>query len=313
MGDIKKALTVLLPVVLLSLLVCILLLIARLFAPKKGVIEGRLRKKRESGAAFVNTLEDDGPLRKLEKKLSQADVGIGVAAYLGMVLAASVMIYLIVSYLTDAKGAGLIVALAGVFVPDYIVGVLKRRRSDEFDTMFMKALKRMSGNLRAESSLEQAMEDVAGATGLPETVRREFRICLSDYRYHADMKKAFLSMYERTGDRDVKSVALAVAISERYGSSLSEIFDSYAETISKRKIMEANARAELSSTRTDTVIACSAPFLFGAAMKVMQPDYFDAAYAWMGGAGKYILILLYAMVAGGFMFLMKKCSVRLNE
>lgn len=311
--DIKSILIAVLPILLMAIGACLIMIVMRLAAPKKGVIEARLQKTRENKVSYIKAVEKEGVIERLEHKLAAADVGMSVPVYLGIILVAAVLIYLLTAYLTDAKGIGVILGCAGIFVPPYIVDVLKDRKEDEFDSMFMKALKRMSGSLRAESSLEQALEEVSETSSLPESVRKEFRTCLSDYKYHNDMKKAFLGMYDRTGDKDVKSVALAVAISEKYGSSLADIFDSYADTISKRKIMEANAKAELSSTRTDTMIACAAPFLFGIGMKVMQHDYFDPVYEWLDGMGKYVIIGLYGIVVFGFMFLMKRCRVRLSE
>lgn len=313
MTSYDEMLRIILPVLAAAFFACLGIAAARLLSARRNIIKARMEEKDSKKAAYMRSEDNAGPLVRLERKLSMADVGINVPTYLAIMAVSAVVIYLLVVYLTDAVIMGVLCACAGAAVPPYVTDFLKRRRQNEFDSMFIKALKRMAADMRADVSLEQAIADVAGAGSMPGIIRREFSQCLADYRFGGSMTGAFLKMYARTGDPDVRGVAISVEISDRYGSDLADVFESYAGTISRRKVMEAEARAELASTRSDTVIVCLVPFLFGAGMKIMQPDYFDAAYAWLGGLGRYLLVLTYGVVVFGFLFLMKKCDVRITE
>ena len=300
----------LLPALAIAFMTAFGCLIVRLMKPKKVDIINRVRRN-AAGAAVLREEEDEGFLAKVEKKLLRANVGITLPIYVMIMLVSAVAIYLAVYFLTEAVGVGLIISLLGFFVPMYIVDILARRKSDEFSAMFVKSLKRLSASIKADASLEQAIEEVATSETMPPVIREHFAEALADYRFSGDIAKAFNGMYERTGDEDVRGVAVAIGISARYGASLAAVFDSYASVIMGRKEMEAEGRAELSSTKTDTIIVCAVPFAFGAAMKFMQPTYFDAAYAFAGGLGRYILIGLYGIVVGGLFYLLKKCDIKL--
>ena len=75
--------------------------------------------------------------------------------------------------------------------------------------------------------------------------------------------------------------------------------------------MVADARATLSSTRSSVTIMSAMPFVFSGFLKLTQPDYFDAAYAWQGGLGRYLILLLYVIDVVGFIYLRHRCNIRL--
>lgn len=303
----------LLPVLAAAFFACLGMAVVRALSSRRSIIDRRMEERERDRAAHAGGAGEGGWIRNLERKLAMADAGINVPTYIAMIAVSALVIYLAVVYLTDARLMGALCACAGTAVPPYVTDFLRRRKRNEFDSMFVKALKRLAADVKADASLEQAVEDVAKADSMPDVIHREFLQCLADYRFGGNMHEAFMKMYDRTGDADVKGVAISIEISDRYGSDLADVFESYAQAISRRKVMEAEARAELASTRSDTVIVCAVPFLFGAAMKIMQPDYFDAAYAWMDGLGRYLLVLVYGVVVFGFMFLMRKCDVRITE
>lgn len=292
------------------------MLIIRLIGPKRRIshkeVENRLREEDEVVASEnVQEEDEESYLQKLNKRLKKADVGITVPIYFGIILVSAAIIFIVMNYLTENVVVSLIACLPSVVVPPYVMDFLVKRKMKKFDTMFVKALKRMSGSLRAKETLEEAMRGVVESEMMPEEIRKEFEIALSDYSFDGDMTKAFMGIYKRTGNDDVKGVALGVAIAEKFGSNVGEVFENYTAAIIDRKEMEAEGDAILSGTKMNTNIICAIPFIFSGVMKLSQPEYFDSAYQWMDGLGTYIIVALYAVVIAGWLFLLKKCDIKL--
>lgn len=287
------------------------MLIIRLIKPKKIQLHERMQAQALEGGYQIKAKEDKSYLAKLQERLDMANVGISIPVYFMIMLVSAAIIFVVVNFLVASVGIAIIAACAAAFVPPQIVKYLEMRKRDEFDMMFVKALKRLAASIRSGSSLEQAVQDIAEAESMPETIRAEFKKCLADYTFTGDIAKAFAGIYERTGDKDVLGVSVGITIANRLGSDLAKIFDSYSEAIMSRKEMEAEGKASLLSTKTDTLIVGIVPFAFGACMKIMQPDYFDYAFNWLNGLGRYIIIGLYGVVIYGCSYLVGKCNVRL--
>ena len=93
--------------------------------------------------------------------------------------------------------------------------------------------------------------------------------------------------------------------------NMAEAFDNYIAAIHDRQAMVAEGRATLAGTKAQVTIMCIVPFVFSAFLKVSDPTYFDAAYNWLGGFGRYIIIMLYGIVVAGFFMLRKMCDIRI--
>jgi len=277
---------------------------------RKITLEERLYHRKTS-----YRVEEDRELNvieRLELDLKQSRVNISVSVYflIGIVGAASVF-FLFQYLLEDIIIAVIAAAVIGFYIPKQLLVILKEKKMQEFDNSFSKALKRMSASMRSGSSMLQAVQSVVDTPAMPKVIREEMALILIDYDYGDSIDIAFRKMAERTGVKDVKSIAISIEIGMRQGSKLFEVFDSYVNTIMDRKESEAEARATLSATRASVNILVSVPFLFTAGMKVMSPGYFDLAYGYAGGLGKYIYFAIYGFVIAGYVYLVRKCNIRI--
>lgn len=283
--------------------------IIRLGHTKRITLQDRLDGAgRES---LVRSEERESYLSVLQRKLEIADVGITIPVYFLIMVVSMVVLYIIVNFLLDSPIIAFFCSLVSAYVPHLVVDMLVAKRKSDFDMMFVKSLKRLASSIRAGESLEQAVQAVINMESMPKAIRVQYERCLSDYSVGGDMAQAFEDMAGRTENEDVKGVATGIRIATGLGSQLDAIFDSFADTITSRKEMEAEGRSLLSSTRMDTLIMACVPFGFSVMMKIMQPGYFTPAYEWLGGLGRYILVLFYAAVVGGTVFLLKKCNIRI--
>lgn len=287
-------------------------MILSLRQPDRIDLAGKIRRR--NGTDYGNL--DVGPEKvslfaKKEKALLQSGTGITLPVYYLMIAVTGLVLYLLTEFLLDSKAAAALVACASLFVPGYVIRQMKAKRKAEFDDIYVKALKRMASSLRTGSTLLQAVEDVVYAHSLPRAIREEMAAVLLDFEYNVTFEDAFLKMYERTGSEDVKSTALSIQISTRYGAKLYEALEGYATAILKRKEMEAESRAKLASVSATVTVVSLVPFLFGFLVRYSDPTYFDGLYTFGGGLGRWLILILYGIDVFGYFFLKSKCNIRI--
>lgn len=303
------------PLITLGVMACILLTGRFLLSwqrPDQVDLAGKIRRK--NGTDFGSLDEEPEKttfLAKKEKELLQSGTGITLPVYYLMIAATALVLYLLTDFLLASQAAAALVACASVFVPGYVIKQRKAKRKAEFDEAYVKALKRMASSLRTGSTLLQAVEDVVHTHALPRVIREELAAVLLDFEYHDTFEEAFKKMYERTGSEDVKSTALSIQISTKYGAKLYEALEGYATAILKRKEMEAESRAKLASVSATVTIVSLVPFLFGFLVRYSDPTYFDGLYAFGGGLGRWVLLVLYGIDVFGYFFLKSKCNIRI--
>lgn len=277
-------------------------------------LEEILRLKKSGRDEVINDKEaeiKDSYYQKVKQKIKQSGVKISVTTYFLIAAVAAVVIFSGVLFLVDSLPAAVVAAFAGLLVPSYILGILRERRMRAMATMFSRVLKRMIASLQSNSTLLQAIDDVIDSEAIPKMMREEMAIVRLDFNYGDSLDKAFRNMYQRTGLEEIKSVALAVEIAQEQGSDLSEAFSSYVSAIQEREEGMADARATLAGTKTSVNLMSAMPFIFALFLKFSQPDYFDTVYAWGGGLGRYFILSMYLLVVFGFIYLHKKCDVKL--
>lgn len=272
----------------------------------------KIRRRNGSGGfGAIKEEEKQSFFTRKEKELLQSGTRITLPVYYLMIAVAVVVLFLLTDFLLDSKGAACLVSCAAFFLPNYVIHELMAKRKAEFDAMYVKALKRMASSLRTGSTLLQAVEDVIHTYSLPRAIREEMAAVLLDFEFNSTLEEAFFKMYERTGSEDVKSTALSIQISTRYGAKLYQAMEGYASTILQRKEMESEGRAKLASVSSTITIVSAVPFVFAFLVRWSDPAYFDALYAFGGGAGRWILFILYGIDVFGYFYLKHKCNIRI--
>lgn len=277
----------------------------------KITLEERLYHRRGAYQEEVNEKRLN-PIEQLDLELRQSGVSISVTVYILIGVVGAATVYFLFQYLLEdllgAVTAGLVI---GFYLPKQLLGVLRQQKMQEFDLSFSKALKRMSASMRSGSTLLQSVQSVVETPTMPKAIREEMSLVLVDYDYGDSLDVAFRRMGDRTGVQDAKSIAISIEIGLNQGSKLFEVFDNYVNAIMDRKEAEAEARASLAMTRSSINMLVLIPFLFTAGMKAMSPGYFESVYSYSGGIGKYIFFAIYGFVLVGYVYLMRKCNVRI--
>jgi len=254
--------------------------------------------------------KEDSFIEKLEKDLRHSQSGITLSVYFIIMVVSCIVMYIVTYYLIESVPAALIASCLGFFVPREAVRYIADNKKREFDAMFCKALKRMAASLRTSSTLPQAIEEILMAPSMPSLLKEEMAKVLAEYSYGISMHQAFLNLYERTGVKDVRGVAMAIEVASKRGTKLYETFETYAEAVLVRKESEADARAAMAGNRMAAIVGAVVPFLFAAWQKLSNPEYFDPVFALGDGMGKYLLMAVYVYVLIGFYISWRMTDVR---
>lgn len=284
--------------------------IAGQLKPRKLSLYDMVPRKDRKGA-LENPEENKTYFRKVEEKIKQAGSTMPLYVYFGTAVVTGIIVYAVTYFLIDSVEVAFLCALVGLATPSRILEYIRVKRVHEMENQFTKALRRMSSTFRSGGNVYRAVNDVAKSDTMPEAIRYEMGIVVSDYESGDSFATGFMRLYERTGIEDAKSVALGIEIGTKTGANMAEAFEKYISAIHDRQTMVAEGRATLAGTKTQVTIMCIVPFAFSAFLKISDPTYFDAAYNWLGGFGRYLIIMLYGVVVFGFVTLRRMCDIKL--
>jgi tight adherence protein B len=127
----------------------------------------------------------------------------------------------------------------------------------------------------------EAGHPVATAVGLvaremPDPIGTEFGMTADEVSYGMSLTNAVQRMAERAGDPDVELFAATVRLQEKTGGNLTELLKANTNTIRERQTMRLKVRAASSEGRASAMILTAAPFLVGAAIHMLRPDFYGS-------------------------------------
>ena len=201
------------------------------------------------------------PLSALAAALHEAGIDAPAALWLAQALAVTLLACVLVTVLAASLPAG---ALAGGMVAITLcarVAVLRKRRAALLGRQLVRALPQVAASVRGSLTLERAIRTVAAHTDDP--LREELARVLADAAYGAPLAKALEGMALRTGSVDVKALAAAVRIQQRFGGAIAPVLDMIAAHANARLKTQRELKTELAGTQlAKWFVAASMPAIF---------------------------------------------------
>ncbi|MCP3993265.1 MAG: VWA domain-containing protein [Actinomycetia bacterium] len=197
---------------------------------------------------------------RIDRALDLSGINLRSGEFAMLTVAASMLLFFTVSYLSSATAGGLFTLSAVLTVVVYLkVRVGRRRR--RFADQMTDALGALAGTLRAGQSLLQAIEYVAHES--PSPTSSEFRRIVFETRIGRDMTDSMEGVAERMASVDFQWVADAVDINREVGGDLTEVLDNVSDTIRDRQAIELQVRALSGEGRATAWVLLATPiFLF---------------------------------------------------
>lgn len=193
--------------------------------------------------------------------LHEAGIETASLVWLSTVGAVAVVVGALVTVLWGEPGAGVGAGIAVVAGAGVRVTVLRKNRHVVLDRQLARILPQISTGVRSSLTLERALRASAGRCEDP--LREELVRVLADAAYGTSLTEAFEGMARRTGSPDVKALAAAIRIQQRFGSPIAPVLDMIADHANARLTTSRELKTELAGTRlTKWFVAASMPAIF---------------------------------------------------
>jgi len=126
----------------------------------------------------------------------------------------------------------LLVTAIGWKAPKPIVDAMYERRTDLFVAQMVDGLGLMANGMKSGLSVVQALGLVAAE--MPNPIRQEFELVLSENKLGVSLEEAFTNLSKRVRSDEVEMFVTSVNILKETGGNLAETFETIVNTIRER-------------------------------------------------------------------------------
>ena len=182
----------------------------------------------------------------------------------GWIAQLAALAFVVFAVATALSGRAVVGAGAGAAVLGAMgarLHLLRKRRQELLSQQFTRVVPQVAASVRSSLTLERALR--TAASHVEDPLREEVARVLADAAYGTTLAEAFELMAARTGDPDVRALAAAVRIQQRFGGAIAPVLDLIAQHAAARQRASRELKTELAGTRlAKWFVACSMPAIF---------------------------------------------------
>lgn len=194
-----------------------------------------------------------------------ASAGLSVAAFL-LLLACGM-----------SGAVSLFMALTlGIFLPHAVVGSLATRRRNSFLKALPDAIGLIVRGLRAGLPVSETVSVVAREASYP--VSEEFGGVADQVRLGRPLEEAMWAMANRLKLPEFNFLVISMSVQRETGGNLAETLENLNQILRSRFQMRLKIKAMASQATASALIIGSLPFLMGALMAVLNPEYLSVLF-----------------------------------
>ncbi len=164
---------------------------------------------------------------------------------------------------------GVFMGLIALFLPNFVIWLLKRRREKLFGVQLIDALVGMGNALRAGFSLPMSLELLARE--MPNPMGQEMRMVTQEMRIGVTTEDALRHLAQRMPSEDLNLLITCITITREVGGNLSEIFDNIADTIRERHRIQGKIESLTAQGKLQGIIVALLPVAIGVALTLINP------------------------------------------
>lgn len=176
-----------------------------------------------------------------------------------------------------------VVTFVGWKLPRPIVDMIYFRRVKTFTLQMIDGLSLMSNGMKSGLSIVQSMGLVVQE--LPDPIRQEFNLVLSENKLGVSVEEAFNNLAKRIQSDDVEMFVTSVNILKETGGNLAETFDTITTTIRERIKLEQKIDAMTAMGRMQGMILLCVPGVLGFFIYTSDPEFmkplFTTTFGWI--------------------------------
>lgn len=183
----------------------------------------------------------------------------------------AIVFFLLLPQIFPAVLLSSIVTFVGWKIPKPIIDAIYLRRVKKFTLQMVDGLSLMSNGMKSGLSVVQAMGLVVQE--LPDPIRQEFNLVLSENKLGVSVEEAFNNLAKRIQSDDVEMFVTSVNILKETGGNLAETFDTITTTIRERIKLEQKIDAMTTMGRMQGMILLAVPGVLGAFIYASDPEF----------------------------------------
>jgi tight adherence protein B len=244
-----------------------------------------------------NLAQQRGVLERLEADLERANLPLRAAEALFFAMAGAVLASLFTLFLTGSPLIALVVLLVAALLPKAIVNFRVSRRTKAFEGQLPDMLDLLAGTLRAGYSIAQGIEAVSRE--IDEPMSRELQRVVNEHRLDG--------VAARMGSEDFAWAVMAIRIQREVGGNLAELLLTVSKTMTQRERLRRDVASLTAEGRMSAMVLGLMPFILGAVMFVINPEYVMALLT--PGLGYVMLGASLVSMFIGFVWMKKLITV----
>jgi len=199
----------------------------------------------------------------------------------------------------------IMVTIVGWKSPKPVVDWMYRRRVTKMVYQMVDGLSLMSNGLKSGLSVVQSLGLVAQE--MPNPIRQEFGLILSENKLGVSIEDAFLNLSRRVKSDDVEMFVTSVNILKETGGNLAETFDTIVTTIRDRIKVEKKIEAMTAQGLYQGIFVMCIPPILGVVFYQTDPEFmrplFNTPIGWV------IILAIIVLEAIGFFVIMKVIKI----
>jgi tight adherence protein B len=279
--------------------------VARPEPVRAGSVDRTQRSRRQQVESSLKEIEERNKKEKkrpLNSRISQAGLSWSKQKFFVI----SGILGFLVFAITFLFDGGLLAAVAmafaaGLGVPRWLLGFLKKRREKKFLAALPDAVDVIVRGIKAGLPLFESIKVVAADA--PQPLRGEFLSIIETQAVGMPLGDACLRLYDRMPLPEVNFFGIVVAIQQKSGGNLSEALGNLSKVLRDRKKMSEKIRAMSMEAKSSAGIIGSLPPIMMFLVYLTTPQYISLL--WTEPVGRIMLAgCLFWMGMG--IFVMKK-------
>ncbi len=188
----------------------------------------------------------------------------------------------------------------------YYLNSVKPARVGQFSVQMVDALTLMSNGLKAGLNVAQTIQIVVDE--MPNPIKQEFVLVLSENRVGKSLEDAFDNLAKRLGSEDVLMFVTSVNILSETGGNIAETFQNITKTIRERLKLQSKITAMTAQAMTSAVIVGCLPFAMAIMLYFTDPETMTPLFTTPAGWGILLLVIIFESV--GFFVIMKMVKIK---
>jgi tight adherence protein B len=221
--------------------------------------------------AFDTLLRRSARVSAIQDALLQAGMKYRAGNFLGLCLAAGVLIGFVVLIWSRNPAVAWAALIIGSFLPYAVVSYRRQKRFEKIEELFPEAIDTLARAVRAGHAFTTALEMISNET--TEPLASEFRQLYEEQKFGMPVRDALMNLTERVPLVDVKFFVTAVMLQRETGGNLAEILDNLSYVIRERFKIQRQVRVHTAQGRLTMALLMAMPPAVVAVLLVFSPDF----------------------------------------